>query len=77
MRSNDNSPLSFTKAIYNKPDLLEVARRDGANLMPLQQAQLFQALASNDEVFKGGQGTQELPLVSDSRMMQFLVEPKR
>jgi hypothetical protein len=54
--SNDNSSLVFTKAIYNKPDLLKVARHDRANLTPLQQAQLFQILASNNKLFKGGLG---------------------
>jgi hypothetical protein len=29
-----NKPASFTKAVYVKPNLLEVAKRDGANLTP-------------------------------------------
>ncbi len=42
---------SFTKAVYNKPNLLEVAKRDGANLMPAQQALLFNVLTANGVVF--------------------------
>jgi hypothetical protein len=55
-QGNKQQESSFTKAVYNKPDLLEVAKRDGANLIPAQQALLFNVLTANDVVFKGGHG---------------------
>ncbi len=48
---------SFEKAVYETPDLLEVAKRDGAKLTPAQQAMLLNVLVKNNDVFKGGCGS--------------------
>ncbi len=48
---------SFKKAVYETPDLLEVAKRDGAKLTPAQQAMLLNVLVKNDDIFKGGCGS--------------------
>jgi hypothetical protein len=50
-----NKPESFTKAVYVKPNLLEVAKHDGTNLTPMQQAMLFNILTASNKVFKGWQ----------------------
>jgi hypothetical protein len=47
---------SFKKTVYKKPDLLEVAKHNGKHLTPVQQAHLFNILATNEVVFKGGRG---------------------
>ena len=47
---------SFKKAVYEMPDLLEVAKRDGTKLTSAQQALLLNRLVKNQAVFKGGCG---------------------
>ena len=54
--TNNNQLASFSKAVYKKPDLLEVAKRDGGNLTPAQQAALLNVLTANNQVFLGGLG---------------------
>ena len=51
-----NPAPSFTKAVYVKPDLLEVVKRDGVHLTTEQQALLLRVLSENDAVFQGGKG---------------------
>jgi hypothetical protein len=51
-----NTP-SFTKAVYDTPDLLEIVKRDGSNLTMDQRSALLQILMQNNEVFKGGRDT--------------------
>ena len=48
---------SFKKAVYETPDLLEVAKRDGLKLTSTQQALLLNVLIKNDNIFKGGCGS--------------------
>jgi len=55
LAANQSAP-SFTKAVYVKPDLLEVVKRDGVNLTTDQQALLFRMLPDRDAVFQGGKG---------------------
>jgi hypothetical protein len=52
---------SFKKAVYEKPDLLEVAKCNGKHLAPAQQALLFNILTTNEVVFKGERSTTEHP----------------
>jgi hypothetical protein len=54
--TNKPAEVSFEKAVYEKPNLMEVAKHDGTNLMPVQQAFLFSILTKNEVVFKGGRG---------------------
>ena len=61
--TSSNQAASFTKAHYIKPNLLEVAKHDGANLIPMQQAMLFNVLTANNKVFQGGWGHYTGPLV--------------
>ncbi len=63
-------------ALQKQPTRSQIARCNGENLTPLQLAWLFQILASNNEVFKGGQGQYTgAPVASDSRTMLFLFKP--
>ncbi len=39
-----------------KPDLVEIAKRDGTKLTPQQQALLLNVLVKNIKVFSGGRG---------------------
>ncbi len=55
LAANQSAP-SFTKAVYVKPDILEVVKRDGVNLTTDQQALLFHMLSDHDAVFQGGKG---------------------
>ena len=55
LAANQSAP-SFTKAVYVKPDLIEVVKRDGVNLTTDQQALLFRMLSDHDAVFQGGKG---------------------
>ena len=55
LAANQSAP-SFTKAVYVKPDLLEVVKRDGVNLTTDQQALLFRMLSNHDAVFKAVKG---------------------
>ena len=55
LAANQSAP-SFTKAVYVKPDLLEVVKRDGVNLTTDQQALLFRMLSDHDAVFQCGKG---------------------
>ncbi len=48
--------VSFKKAIYEKPDLVEIAKCDGTKLTPQQQALLLNVLIKNIKVFSGGRG---------------------
>ncbi len=50
------STPSFTKAVYVKPDLLKVVKRNGVNLTTDQHTLLFQMLSDHDAVFQGGKG---------------------
>ncbi len=54
--TNKPAEASFKKAVYEKPDLVKIARRDGANLTPQQQALLLNVLVKNIKVFSGGCG---------------------
>ncbi len=54
--ANKTKEASFTKAVYETPDLFEVAKRDGSNLSSEQQMTLLNVLLKNSEVFKGGRG---------------------
>ena len=56
LTTNIPAEASFKKAVYEKPDLMEVARRDGAKLTPEQQALLLSILTKNITVFSGGCG---------------------
>jgi len=55
LAANQSAP-SFTKAVYVKPDLLEVVKRDGVNLTTDQQALLFRMLSNHNAVFKAVKG---------------------
>jgi len=55
LAANQSAP-SFTKAVYVKPDLLEVVKHDGVNLTTNQQALLFCMLSNHDAVFQGRKG---------------------
>ncbi len=48
--------VSFKKAVYKKPNHLEIAKLNGKRLTPAQQALLFNILTANEVVFKGGRG---------------------
>jgi hypothetical protein len=52
--TTETPAASFKKAVYKMPDLLEVAKRNGAKLTPVQQAMLLNNLVKNDNLFKGG-----------------------
>ncbi len=54
--ANKTKEASFTKAVYETPDLFEVAKRNGSNLTSEQQIMLLNVLLKNAEVFKGGRG---------------------
>ena len=56
LTANKPAEASFKKAIYDKPDLVEVAKRDGAKLTPQQQTLLLNVLVKNIKVFSGGRG---------------------
>jgi hypothetical protein len=56
LTANKPNEASFKKAVYETPDLLEVAKRDGMQLTPAQQAMLLNILVKNQDVFKGGGG---------------------
>ena len=47
---------SFAKAVYETPDLFEVAKRDGSNFNSEQQMMLLNVLLKIAVVFKGGRG---------------------
>jgi hypothetical protein len=51
---SNQKQASFTKAIYVKPDLMEIAKCNRANFTPAQLSMLFNILITNNEVFKGG-----------------------
>jgi hypothetical protein len=53
---NKSKEVSFKKAVYETPDLFEVAKRDGSKLTSEQQMMLLNVLLKNAEVFKGGRG---------------------
>ena len=55
--TSDAKPApAYTEAIYLKLDLMEVAKRDGADLTLSQQAQLLQVLTANEAAFQGRRG---------------------
>jgi hypothetical protein len=56
LTANKPNKASFKKAVYETPDLLEVAKRDGMKLTPAQQAMPLNILVKNQDVFKGGRG---------------------
>ena len=66
----------YTEAVYEKPNLVVIVRRDGQHLTPKQQAQLLQVLAANDMYSKdAAESTPEEKSESHSRRMQFHSAP--
>ncbi len=54
--TNADVTSTFSEAVYEKLNLVEVVNRDGANLTPEQQSQLLQVLTANAAAFQGGKG---------------------
>jgi hypothetical protein len=54
LTAKENLAPSFTKAIYETPDFLEVVKRNGTHLKPKKQVLLLQTLTQNGDVFTGG-----------------------
>ncbi len=56
LTANKPNKASFKKAVYETPDLLEVAKRNGTKLTPAQQTMLLNILVKNQDIFEGGCG---------------------
>jgi hypothetical protein len=56
LTTNKPTEASFKKAIYEKPDLVEIVKRNGTKLAPQQQALLLNVLVKNIKVFSRGRG---------------------
>ncbi len=54
---------TYSEAVCDKLNLVEVVNRDGADLTPKQQSQLLQVLTANMAAFQGGKGEYTGPAV--------------
>ncbi len=54
---------TYSEAVYDKLNLVEVVNRDGADLTPEQRSQRLQVLTANMAAFQGGKGEYTGPAV--------------
>ena len=75
LRPLPTNSRSFSKAVYDKPDLLEVAKYHGVNHIPAQLAMFFKVLTDNTAVFSRGCGKWNGKPIGLSEPISLMLKP--